>query len=68
MPGGISGQKGNIVEKKYKIGWKDLGGMRHYITVDTKSEMLAEVADKTCFSDHVSVEIIPAFKLDKSRR
>ena len=42
---------------KYRIGW-ERNGKWHYITVDTKAEMIAEVADKTTLSDKVSVRVI----------
>ena len=42
---------------KFRIGWCK-NGKWHYITVDSKSEMIAEVADKTSISDKVSVKVI----------
>lgn len=42
---------------KYRIGWERKGKW-HYITVATKADMLAEVADKTTLSNKVSVRII----------
>ena len=42
---------------KYRIGWEK-NGKWHYITVHTKAEMIAEVADKTALSDKVSVRVI----------
>ena len=40
---------------RYRIGWKD-GNKWHYIVVENKADMLAEVADKTILSDKVSVK------------
>lgn len=42
---------------KYKIIWEK-GGKKHQITVSTKAEMIAEVADKTTLSDKVCVSVI----------
>ena len=41
----------------FKIGWEK-DGKWHYIKVDTKAEMMAEVADKTIISDKVSVRVV----------
>lgn len=42
---------------KYRIGWRK-DGKWHYIVVNTKQDMLAEVADKTLLSDKVSVTVL----------
>lgn len=40
----------------YRIGWyKD--GKWHFLLVETKAEMLEEVADKTTMSDSVRVKV-----------
>ena len=45
------------MKEAWKIGWKK-GSAWKYVTVFTKGEMLAEVADKTTLSDKVSVKKI----------
>ena len=47
---------------KYRVGWcRD--GKWHYITVNSKADMIAEVADKTVLSKKVSIRVIEAVKL-----
>ncbi len=48
----------------YRIGWEKDGRWR-YITVGSKEEMIAEVADKTTLSDKVSIRAIKRLKLEK---
>ena len=44
----------------YKIGWySEMEKRWKYITVGSMEEMLAEVADKACLSDKVSIRAIP---------
>lgn len=51
-------------DTRYRIGWADHGKWR-YITVSTKADMIAEVADKTILSDKVSVKVLHGVALDK---
>lgn len=45
---------------KYKIGWYSEREKKwKYITVGSMDKMLAEVADKACLSDKVSIRAIP---------
>lgn len=45
---------------RYRIGWYcEREKKWKYITVASMEEMLAEVADKACLSDKVSVRAIP---------
>ena len=41
--------------KAWRVGWKTKAGTWRYITCNTKTDMLAEVNDKTTLSDKVSV-------------
>ncbi len=43
---------------QYKIGWQSYNGKWKYITVNSKTEMLAEVADKSILSDKISIRRI----------
>jgi hypothetical protein len=54
-----------MASEKYKIGWKTKSGAWRYLVVNDKGEALAEVADKMCLSDRVSVKRIGRFSLEK---
>ena len=47
---------------KYRIGWESHGKWK-YVTVNTREEALAELADKICMSDKVSYRAIPDKKV-----
>ena len=51
---------------KYKVSWYGSDGKRKSIIVETKAEMIAEVADKTTICNSVSVKVISNFKLDRA--
>lgn len=50
-----------MTAKKYRIGWEQ-NGKWHYIFVEGKEEMIAEVADKSCISTKVSIKEVSNFK------
>ncbi len=52
-----------IQKEQYKIGWRDRDGRWKYLTVGDKSDMLAEVADKSTISDRVTVRVLRLFTL-----
>ena len=54
--------------EKYKIGWYNERQKRwHYIIVNTREELIAEVADKTCLSDKVSIRKVKK-EMQKEKR
>lgn len=52
---------------RYRIGWKK-NNVWHYIFVDSKAEVLEEVADKMILSDSVSVKACRTVDLRKEKR
>lgn len=50
--------------EQYRIGWEKNGKWK-YILVYTEEDMLAEVADKMCMSDKVSVRRIKKVNIPK---
>ena len=52
---------------QYRIGWERNGKWK-YIIVDSDEDMLAEVADKTCLSDKVSVRRLRKVDLKEEKK
>lgn len=57
------GKESKMFIEQYRIGWQSSEGKWKYITVNTKAEMLAEVADKSMISDKVSVRRIKSVRI-----
>lgn len=53
------------MEEKYKVGWYDEYGRRHYKLVD-KEDVLPLVADKLDASSHISIKKAEVFKLEEA--
>lgn len=52
---------------RFRIGWKRDGKWR-YITVNSRPEMLEEVADKTLLGDCVTVKQISDIRLEGGKK
>lgn len=50
------------MKEKYKIGWDDKNGKRHYQIAD-REDVLSIVADKLNVSDQISIKKTAVFKI-----
>ncbi len=50
------------MKEKYKVGWYDEAGKRHYQIAD-REEVLSIVADKLDTSGHISIKKTAVFKI-----